>query len=203
MNIFRDITIGNTIPRVSSRDYPSRELGFQEFLAHRAIINVVLPLLSTSDSLSLYQAFYVYALKHTVPVDFAAAILSHMSYVLSHPKCGLPYGHIITHLLRHLPISFSKVSLPGNCGITHSTLGHMKMSFNSRFACWTWHNRQVTNLTNPIREVPVTPPPPTDIPESSSSSSHNTCAPLLKKLLSCIKDGRKQARKEYERTKIR
>ena len=127
LNVFRDITIGNTIPRVSSRDYPSRELGFQEYLAHRAIIKVVLPLLSTTDSLSLYQAFYIYALKHTVPVDFAAAILAHMSYVLSHPKCGLPYGHIITHLLRHLPIAFPKTSLPVNCTYALAVLYHLSI----------------------------------------------------------------------------
>ena len=203
VNVFRDITVGDTLPSAGSDDFPSRELRFHEYLAHRAMCKVIFPLRSTTDSLSFYQAFYIYALKHRIHVDFATAIFVHMSHALSHPKNGLPYGHIITHILRSYPIAFSGVISSTSCGITISSMGHMKMAYNTQFACWTWRNIQATNLGNPIRNIPPAPPAPTVIPESSSSSSHGGCAPMLKKIASLIKSTRRHNRAEYERTKAR
>ena len=126
-----------------------------------------------------------------------------MSYALSHSNSGLPYSHLITHILRAYPVVFPDTPISASCGITISSLHHMKIDFNSRFSCWTWRNIQTTNLGNPIRDVPLAPSPPTEVPESSSSSSHNTCAPLLKKLISLVKGSRRQSRGEYEHTKAR
>ena len=209
LGVFEDITINRTRPRVGKDKYPSGELRFQEYVAHRTFLKVLFPLLSSTDSLSFYQAFYLYALKHEVQVDFAAAIFAHMEYVVTHKVCGLPYGHIITRILRDYPVDFPATPITPSCGVTISSLHQMTIDFNAQFACWTWRGVQVTNLVNPIRDIPIAPPPPppttttaTEIPESSSTS-HGSCAPWLKKIASMVRSSRRQARSEYERIKAR
>ena len=202
LGVYNDITICRTRPRVGKDKFPSGELNFHEYVAHRSLCKVLFPLLSSTDSLSFYQAYYIYALKHNRQVDFAAAIFTHMDYVLNHTVCGLPYGHFITRILRETPVVFPSTPLTPSGGVTISSLGQMTIHFNSQFSCWTWRGVQVTNPDNPIRDIPVAPPAPVDVPESSSTS-HGSCVPWLKKIASMIRSNRRQARGEYERTKAR
>ena len=205
LGVYHDITIGRTRPRVGKEKFPSGELQFHEYVAHRSLCKVLFPLLSSTDSLSFYQAYYIYALKHGRRVDFAAAIFAHMDYVVSHTTCGLPYGHFITRILRETHAGFPDTPITPSGGITISSLGQMNIHFNSQFSCWTWRGVQVTNLANPIRDIPtpVVPSAPVDVPESSSSTSHGSCVPWLKKIAAMMRSNRRQSRKEYERLKAR
>ena len=202
LGVYNDITICRTRPRVGKDKFPSGELNFHEYIAHRSLCKVLFPLLSSTDSLSFYQAYYIYALKHNRRVDFAAAILAHMDYVVSHTVCGLPYGHLITRMLRATHAVLPGTPITPSGGVTISSLGQMAIHFNSRFSCWTWRGVQTTNLTNPIRDIPVAPPASVDTPEPSSSS-HGACVPWLKKIAAMMRSNRRQARGEYERTKAR
>lgn len=148
-DVIIDIFKHDTIFKYAENLMLASDLNFHEFILHLILVKVVLPYKESYEFITPSQMFYIYGLKHKIPLDFVKAILFHMNKSVYDHSLVLPYGQLITHLLFRLDYDITNPSFSSSSKVfDRSDLKFYNIIWCPTALGWSWNGVIQTYLND-------------------------------------------------------